>query len=147
MVIDTSAIVAILFNEPDQRRFSEAIEAAPVRLLSAVTRVEASFVVEGRKQDAGRELLDRFLALVDPEIVAVTSQQADLAITAFRRFGKGRHRAGLNIGDCFAYALAKATDLPLLFKGDDFVHTDIRAAVVVPGPVSTVSPALPAAQR
>ena len=131
MVIDTSAIAAIMFDEPDQRRFGEAIEAAPVRLISAVTRVEASCVVEGRKQDSGRAMLDRFLALVDPQIVAVTAQHADLAIAAFRRFGKGRHRAGLNIGDCFAYALAKAVDLPLLFKGDDFAHTDIRAALSV----------------
>jgi ribonuclease VapC len=128
MVIDTSAIVAILFDEPDQLIYDELIEAAPVRLVSAVTRVEASFVVEGRKGEAGRTILDRFFALAEPEIVAVTPRQAEIAITAFRRFGKGRHRAGLNIGDCFAYALAKSIDQPLLFKGDDFVHTDIRSA-------------------
>jgi ribonuclease VapC len=129
MVIDTSAIVAILFDEPDQRRYDEAIEAAGVRLLSAVTRVELSFVIEGRKREAGRERLERFFRLTGTEIVAVTLQQAEIAIDAFRRFGRGRHRAALNIGDCFSYALAVATDDTLLFKGDDFTHTDIRPAL------------------
>jgi len=129
MVIDTSAIVAILFGEPDQRRYDDAIEAARARLISAVTRVELSLVTEGRKGDAGREHLERFIKLIDAEIVAVTAQQAELTIEAFRRFGKGRHRAGLNIGDCFAYALAKSADLPLLYKGDDFIHTDVRSAL------------------
>jgi ribonuclease VapC len=129
MVIDTSAIVAILFDEPDHRRYDEAIEAAQVRLVSAVTRVELSFVVEGRKGEAGRERLERFFRLTGTEIVAVTPAQAEIAIEAFRRFGRGRHRAGLNIGDCFSYALAVASDDSLLFKGDDFIHTDIRPAL------------------
>ena len=129
MVIDTSAIVAILFDEPDQRRYGEAIEAADVRLVSAVTRVELSFVVEGRKREAGRDRLERFFRLTDADIVAVTPQQAEIAIGAFRRFGRGRHRAALNIGDCFSYALAVAADDTLLFKGDDFAHTDIRPAL------------------
>lgn len=131
MVIDTSAIVAILFAEPDHRRYDEAIESARTRLLSAVTRVELSFVVEGRKREAGREALEQFFRLTAAEIVAVTPQHADLAINAFRRFGKGRHRAGLNIGDCFSYALAMATDQPLLFKGSDFIHADLRPALPV----------------
>lgn len=114
MVIDTSAVVAILFDEPDQRRYGEAIEAATVRLVSAVTRVELAFVIEGRKREAGRERLERFFQLTGAEIVAVTPQQAEIAIDAFRRFGRGRHRARLNIGDCFSYALAFATDQPLL---------------------------------
>ena len=126
MVIDTSAVVAILFDEPDQRRYGEVIEAATVRLVSAVTRVELAFVIEGRKREAGRERLERFFQLTGAEIVGVTPQQAEIAIGAFRRFGRGRHRARLNIGDCFSYALAIATDQPLLFKGDDFIHTDIR---------------------
>jgi ribonuclease VapC len=134
MVIDTSAVVAILFDEPDQNLYDAAIESAPVRLISAVTRVELSFVVEGRKGEAGRERLERFLAMTGSEVVAVTPQQAEVAIDAFRRFGKGRHRAGLNIGDCFSYALAAATEHPLLFKGDDFIHTDIRPALPVPTP-------------
>ena len=126
MVIDTSAIVAILFDEPDQQRYGEAIEAATVRLVSAVTRVELAFVIEGRKREAGRE---RFFQLPGAEIVAVTPQQAEIAVDAFRRFGRGRHPASLNIGDCFSYALAAVTDHTLLFKGDDFSRTDIRPAL------------------
>ena len=129
MVIDASAILAILFDQPDQRRYGEAIEAATVRLVSAVTRVELAFVIEGRKRDAGRERLERFFQLSGAEIIAVTPQQAEIAVGAYRRFGRGRHRASLNIGDCFAYALAVATGHTLLFKGDDFTHTDIRAAL------------------
>jgi ribonuclease VapC len=132
MVIDTSAIVAVLFDEPDQRQYDDAMAAAPVRLVSAVTRVELSFVVESRKGEAGRARLDRFFALTGAEVVSVTPQQAEIAIDAFRRFGKGRHRAALNIGDCFSYALATATNHPLLFKGNDFNHTDIRAVLPVP---------------
>lgn len=129
MVIDTSAIVAILFGEPDQRRYDQAIEAAPTRLISAVSRVELAMVVEGRKGAAGRDVLDRFFSVINLEIVAVTPYHAERAIEAFRRFGKGRHPAGLNIGDCFSYALAAATGLPLLFKGDDFRQTDLIAAL------------------
>ncbi len=129
MVIDTSAIVAILLDEPDQRRFGEAIETAPVRLVSAVTRVELSFVIESKKGDAGRQSLERLLAMIGAEVIAVTPVQAELAIDAFRRFGKGRHPAALNIGDCFSYALAAATEHRLLFKGDDFARTDIRGAL------------------
>jgi ribonuclease VapC len=125
MVIDTSAIVAILFDEPECDHFTESIAAAAVRLVSAVGRVETAFVIEGRKHAAGRERLDRFFRLTDSEIVAVSPEQAEVAVEAFRRFGKGRHRARLNIGDCFAYALAKVTGEPLLFKGSDFAQTDI----------------------
>lgn len=129
MVIDTSAVVAILFGEADQLRYAEAIERAAVRLVSAVARVELSFVIEGRKGVAGREQLERFFALTSAEVVGVTPQHAMLAIGAIRNFGKGRHAAGLNIGDCFSYALASATGHPLLFKGSDFGQTDIRAAL------------------
>jgi ribonuclease VapC len=129
MVIDTSAVVATLFEEEDQLRYAEAIESASTRLVSAVTRVELACVVEGRKGEAGRERLERFFALTGAEVVAVTPQQATLAIGAFRTFGKGRHPAGLNIGDCFSYALASATDRPLLFRGNDFVQTDVRSAL------------------
>lgn len=128
MVLDTSAIVAILFGEAEGGQMVAALEAAPVRLLSAVSRVELAFVVEGRKGEAGRALVERFLMLSGAETVAVTPRQAERAIAAFRRFGKGRHRAGLNIGDCFAYALAVEMGMPLLFKGDDFRHTDVPAA-------------------
>jgi len=129
MVVDTSALVAILLREPDANRFDRSLAEAPVRLMSAVTRVELSFVIEGRKREAGRADVERFLNDVHIEIAAVTPRQAEIAIDAFRRFGRGRHRAALNIGDCFSYALAKAIDHPLLFKGDDFIHTDIRPAL------------------
>jgi ribonuclease VapC len=128
MVLDTSAIVAILFDEPERSYFDRLIDNDAIRLVSAVTRVEATFVVEGRKGVPGRAKLDRFLELSGPAIEPVTPGQAEIACDAFRRFGKGRHPAALNIGDCFAYALAKATGEPLLFKGDDFARTDIVPA-------------------
>jgi ribonuclease VapC len=102
--------------------------ADDVRLISAVTRVEAACVVEGRWGEPGRVGLDRFLRLTNAEIVAVTPDQAELAVETFRRYGKGRHPIGLNIGDCFSYALAKSTSEPLLFKGNDFSQTDIVPA-------------------
>jgi ribonuclease VapC len=129
MIIDTSALVSILLQEPDADLFSQAIADASVRLISAVSRVELSFVVEGRKRIAGPGDIVRTLREGQIEVVAVTPEQADIAIEAFRRFGRGRHRAALNIGDCFSYALARATDLPLLFKGNDFAQTDIRPAL------------------
>jgi ribonuclease VapC len=128
IVVDTSALVAILLREPDAARFATALAAASKRVLSAVTRVELSLVMEGRKGEAGREAVDILLRDGDFVIAAVSPEQASIAIEAFRRFGKGRHPAGLNIGDCFSYALASALDAPLLFKGDDFARTDIRAA-------------------
>ena len=120
MVIDTSAIVAILGNEPEQARFVRLIAADEVRLLSAVSRVECTCVIEGRKRAAGRADLELFLREAAVEIAPVTADQAAIACEVFRRFGRGRHPAGLNIGDTFAYALARATGEPLLFKGDDF---------------------------
>jgi ribonuclease VapC len=128
MVLDTSAIVAILEDEPERERFVRLVADDDVRLLSAVSRVECTCVVEGRKRDAGRAELDLFLREAAIEITAVTADQAEIACEAFRRFGRGRHPAGLNIGDTFAYALAKATGEPLLFKGEDFSKTDIDAA-------------------
>ena len=129
MVVDTSALVAILLREPDADRIDRTLADAPMRLMSAVTRVELSLVIEGRYGEAGRMDIERLLNDARIEIAAVTPQQADIAIDAFRRFGKGRHRAALNIGDCFSYALARAIDQPLLFKGNDFSHTDIRPAL------------------
>jgi ribonuclease VapC len=128
MVIDTSAIVAILFDETERNEFDRLIAEDNVRLISAATRVEAAFVIEGRTRDVGRARLERFLSIAGLEIVSVTAEQAELAVEAFRRYGKGRHPVGLNIGDCFSYALATATGEPLLFKGDDFARTDIRPA-------------------
>jgi ribonuclease VapC len=135
VVVDTSALVAVLLREPDALHYARCIAEASQPLMSAVTRVELSFVLEGRTGNRGRADIERFLAASGIEVVAVTPQQADIAIDAFRRYGKGRHPARLNIGDCFAYALAKATDLPLLFKGGDFAHTDIRSALPVSPPI------------
>jgi ribonuclease VapC len=128
MVIDTSAIVAILENEPEGASFVRLIAADEVRLLSAVSRVECTCVIEGRKRAAGRTDLELFLREAAIEIAPVTADQAEIACEVFRRFGRGRHPAGLNIGDTFAYALARATGEPLLFKGDDFARTDIPSA-------------------
>ena len=129
MVVDTSAIVAILFNEPDARVYADAMSSAAARMISAVTRVELAFVIEGRKGEPGRADLERLLAAGAFEVVSATPDQAARAIDAFRRYGRGRHPASLNIGDCFAYALAAAMEEELLFKGDDFARTDIRSAL------------------
>jgi ribonuclease VapC len=134
MVVDTSAIVAILFGEPDAERYARALDGAPFRLISAVTRVELSFVVEGRKGEIGRADLELLIRDGSFDIAAVTPQHAEIAIDAFRRFGRGRHPAALNIGDCFSYALAAASNDVLLFKGDDFARTDVRPALPWPQP-------------
>jgi ribonuclease VapC len=129
MIIDTSAIVAILRQEPEARRFAEAIEAAPVRRVSATTYVEIGAVIDGARDPVASRLVDELLAKAGIIIEPVTAAQARIAREAYRDFGKGSgHAAGLNFGDCFAYALAKATGEPLLFKGDDFSHTDVTAA-------------------
>lgn len=127
MVIDTSAMIACLFDEPERISFIDAIDGAEAKLISVVSFAEASFVVLGKKGDEGILDLARFISRARIENVPVDADQADLAVEAFRRFGKGRHPARLNIGDCFAYALARATGQPLLFKGGDFALTDIAA--------------------
>jgi ribonuclease VapC len=129
MVIDTSALVAILRDEPERRAFIEAIEAADVRLMSAATFVEVSIVIEARLGADGARTLDLFLSRATIEITPVDLGQAHAARQAYVRFGRGRHRAGLNYGDCFAYALARERGEPLLFKGDDFVHTDVASVM------------------
>ena len=126
MVIDTSAIVAILQNEPEQDAFIEAIESANICLVSAASFIEASIVILTRYGMDGILDLDLFMAKAGIEISSVDSDQANIARRAFRDFGRGRHPAELNFGDCFSYALAKSLDLPLLFKGSDFSKTDIR---------------------
>jgi ribonuclease VapC len=118
MVIDTSALLAILQNEPERRAFNEAIEAAETRLLSAASFVESSMIVESRYGADGIRDLDLFIAKAQLELVAVDVEQAHLARQAFREFGKGRrHPAGLNFGDCFSYALARSHAESLLYKG------------------------------
>ncbi|PSJ56676.1 type II toxin-antitoxin system VapC family toxin [Pseudaminobacter soli (ex Li et al. 2025)] len=129
MVIDTSAIVAIAQNEPEAPTFEQRIADDPVRFISAATLLEAAMVLETRFGEPGGAELDLWLAKANVEIVAVEAEHADQARRAWRRYGKGRHPAGLNYGDCFSYALAKLTDEPLLFKGNDFAQTDIRPAV------------------
>jgi ribonuclease VapC len=126
MVIDTSALVAILRNEPERPVFIEAIEATDSRRMSTATFVEISMVIEAKRGAEGLRDLDLFLTTAGIDLVAVDSDQAHAARRAFTRFGKGRHLAGLNYGDCFSYALAIVVGEPLLFKGDDFGHTDVE---------------------
>ena len=125
MVIDTSALIAILQEGTERRAFNEAIEAAERRVVSTASFVEASMIVEARYGPDGVRDLDLFIAKAGIELVAVDADQAYVARAAFRTYGKGRHPAGLNFGDCFAYALARTLDEPLLFKGTDFSLTDV----------------------
>lgn len=128
MVIDTSAIVAILTDEPERDALIAKIAADPRRLVSAGTLLEMSLVVEGKLGEVGGRELDLFLHRCKAQVVAVDEVQAETARTAWRRYGKGRHPAGLNYGDLFSYALARTVGEPLLFKGNDFSQTDIAAA-------------------
>jgi ribonuclease VapC len=127
MVIETSALVAMLTDEPDAQRFEAAVEADPVRLMSTASYLEAAIVIEQRFGEPGGRELDLWLHRAGVDLVSVDAEQAEVARSAYRRFGKGRNRAGLNYGDCFAYALAKVSGEPLLYKGDDFANTDIGA--------------------
>ena len=127
MVIDTSALLAILQNEPERRAFNAAIEAADTRSLSAASFVETSILVESRYGAEGMRDLDLFIAKAQIELVAVDAEQAHLARQAFRLFGKGRHPAGLNFGDCFSYALARFLADALLYKGSDFARCDVES--------------------
>ncbi|MDB5583313.1 MAG: PilT protein domain protein [Bradyrhizobium sp.] len=129
MIIDSSALIAILRREPEEQAFRDAIKLSANRLISAPTRVEAGIVALGRRGEAGLEQMEALLEGLRVETAPLSADHAKLAIDAFRRFGKGRHPAGLNFGDCFSYALAKATGEPLLFKGDDFSQTDIKRVV------------------
>ncbi len=127
MIVDTSAVLAILFHEPDAERFARAITTAPSRRMSAATLLETTIVLESRSGPAAGYELDAFLQEARIELEPVTADQAQVARRAWRRFGKGNHPAGLNFGDCFVYALAETTREPLLFKGGDFELTDIEA--------------------
>jgi ribonuclease VapC len=129
MVIDASALVAMLNDGPEAERLEAAVEADPVRLLSTASYLEAAIVIETRFGDAGGRELDLWLHRAAVDRVSVDVDQADAARIAYRRYGRGRHRAGLNYDDCFSYALAKLSGQPLLFKGDDFTRTDIGVAL------------------
>ena len=128
MIVDTSAVLAILFDEPDADRYARAIAAAPRCRMSVAGFLEVAIVLESRAGSEAAHELDRFLERAAIELAPVTADHAQAARRAWRRFGKGNHPAGLNFGDCFAYALAEATGEPLLFKGGDFARTDIEAA-------------------
>jgi len=125
MVIDTSAVLAILQREPERRTYLEAIEAADTLRMSVASYVEGSIVIESRYGPEGLRDFDRLISRAGIELVAVNEEQGQLARSAFSRFGKGRHRAGLNYGDCFSYAAAISLGEPLLCKGDAFIHTDV----------------------
>ena len=128
MIIDTSALVAILRGEPEADRFVVAIGRSADARVSAASMAEAGIVAEATAGDEGGRDLDLLVAKLGIDVVPLTARQADLARKAWRRYGKGRDPAELNFGDCFAYALAKDTGEPLLFKGDDFGRTDISVA-------------------
>lgn len=127
-MIDTSAVLAILFDEPERRQFNEKIEADPERLMSTASYLEACIIVDDRLGREGAKDLALLIEEAGIEIVPVTLSQAETAREAYRRFGRGNHPARLNYGDCFAYALARETGEPLLFKGNDFGQTDIARA-------------------
>ena len=130
MIVDTSALVAILYDEPEAEEFARYILEADVSRLSVVNRLELAMVLERQaKPDAARQA-EAFLRAAAVLEEPVTLQQGALARQAFYDFGRGRHRARLNFGDCFAYALAKAMNEPLLFKGHDFIRTDVQVARV-----------------
>ena len=127
MVIDTSALVAMMTGEPPADRLVAALESATERLISAATVVEAALVLMGRYGDVGDAQLDRFLRGIGAEVVPVGEEQVTLARDAALRFGKGRHPAAFNVGDCFSYALSVARRSPLLYLGEDFSKSDVEA--------------------
>jgi ribonuclease VapC len=129
MILDTSALLAILLREEEAETFAGAIENAGTVRLSVVSYLEAAIFVDRHGDEVRRAMLDTFLGEFSIHLEPVSVEQARLAREAFRLFGKGRHPAGLNFGDCFTYALAKELREPLLFKGDDFTHTDLVPAV------------------
>jgi ribonuclease VapC len=130
MVIDTSALVAIFLAEPERKALVERIIEAGTRLISAANALETGIVLEARRgESAGREF-DLFLVRAALQIVAVDFEQVEIARSAWRKYGKGRHPAGLNFGDCFAYALAKSSGEPLLAKGTEFGLTNVEVCPV-----------------
>lgn len=129
MILDTSALFAMLYEEAEAPALETALAVAGDCAVSAATLVEAYMVCEGRGGAQGAERLDALLLRLSARIIPFTADHAALAREGWRRFGKGRHPAGLNFGDCFAYALSRSRNEPLLFKGDDFAQTDVKAAI------------------
>ncbi len=132
MVVDTSALIAILLNEADAEIISATLAASFPRIISAVSVLEASIVIASKKGEAGVGLLDELLTTAQFEIAAFDDAQQRIARAAYRHYGKGRHPAGLNFGDCCAYALARARNDTLLFKGNDFAKSDITPTPLIP---------------
>ncbi|HOA88966.1 type II toxin-antitoxin system VapC family toxin [Propioniciclava tarda] len=128
MIVDTSALVAVILGEPDAERYLDAMAAADELSVSAASLVEALIVVEAKQGPEASDDLQALLAELEARVEPLDESQAILASRAWRRFGKGRHPAGLNLGDTFAYALATATGRPLLYKGADFDATDVAKA-------------------
>lgn len=129
MVIDSSALLSILLGESDAQTFVEALASPDRKYMSAMNKLEAAVVVEARKGEAGARLFSRLLVTAQIEVIAFDSGQAEIALDSWRRYGKGRHPACLNIGNCAAYALARTLNDTLLFKGDDFSKTDVASAI------------------
>ena len=127
MIVDSSAVLAIFLDEPEKDEFTDLILEADTPMISAANYVEVCMRVDGSLSEENREAFDEFFSMLQLVIAPVTERQSQLARKAARIYGRGSgHKAKLNYGDCFAYALAKDTDHPLLFKGDDFVHTDLK---------------------
>jgi ribonuclease VapC len=129
VILDSSAVLAVLFQEPDAEMYARAIDEAEICRISAANFVELCMVIESSSADAGIRQCDAFFRGTGIHIEAFTERQAFVAREAFSTYGKGRHPAGLNLGDCFAYALARVSGEPLLFKGNDFAKTDVKAAI------------------
>ena len=129
MVVDTSAVIAILSGEPETESFIRALADDSKIMISAFNALESAIVIEAKKGEAGGRELDLLLHRARIEVIPLNNDQAELALSAWRKYGKGNHSAGLNIGDCCAYALAKYSGEPLLFKGKDFSQTDIRPVI------------------
>jgi ribonuclease VapC len=126
MVIDTSALVAIFLGEPERKRFLEHILQAETKMISAANALETGIVLEARRGEAAGREFDLFIVRAKLELVPVDAEQVEIARSAWRKYGKGRHAAGLNFGDCFAYALTKFSEQKLLAKGEDFRFTDVE---------------------
>ena len=128
MILDTSALLAVLFDEVDADHYEHAINDAVICRISVANYLEAILVIESRLGEEGGRELDNYLEAAEIGLESVTPEQVQTARLAWRRFGKGNHPAGLNFGDCFAYALAEVTGEPLLYKGEDFALTDVESA-------------------
>jgi len=129
MVLDSSALLVLLLDEPEAEDFRAAVEEDTTRLVSAATLLETALLIEARKGEPGGRELDALIHKAEVVVVPVDAEHVSEARRAYRRFGKGRHAAGLNFGDLFAYALARTAGEPLLFKGDDFTKTDVGRVI------------------